>query len=247
MQAIIMAAGKGSRLGDLTDNKPKSFMEIKGIKMIEYNIAMLHAFGIRDIIIVTGYQSERFDELTEKIDGIQCVFNPFFEMVNVLGSFFIAKDFLRDDFVYLHADTLCDPKIFNTMLHEEGDIILPVDYSPCDEEAMKVKVLDGKVVEINKTMKCENCEGEFIGIAKLNKNVIDELNKATVQLMKEKAFTSYFEAAVQRVIDRQSFLVKSISTEGYFWSEVDFEEDYQRACTGIPDSLVEIAREEFQV
>lgn len=246
MQAIIMAAGKGSRLGNLTDNKPKSFMEIKGFKMIEYNISMLHAFGIRDIIIVTGYQSERFDELTEKIDGIKCVYNPFFEMVNVLGSYFMAKDLLHDDFVYLHADTLCAPEIFKALLQEEGDIILPVDYSPCDEEAMKVKVTDGKVVEINKTMDCETSKGEFVGIAKVGRCVINELNSATVDLMKEKAFTSYFEGAVQRVIDKQTFLVKSISTKGYFWSEVDFKEDYQKACALIPDSLVQIAREEFQ-
>jgi choline kinase len=246
MQAIIMAAGKGSRLGNLTENKPKSFMEIKGIKMIEYNISMLHAFGIRDIIIVTGYQSNKFEELVEKIDGVQCVFNPFYEMVNVLGSFFMARDFLHDDFVYLHADTLCAPEIFKAMLHEEGDIILPVDYSPCDEEAMKVKVIDGKVVEINKTMECETSEGEFIGIARISKSVIDALNKATVELMKEKAFTSYFEGAVQRVIDKKNFLVKSIPTKEYFWSEVDFEEDYQKACAGIPDSLVQIAREELQ-
>lgn len=246
MQAIIMAAGKGSRLGDLTENKPKSFMEIKGFKMIEYNISMLHTFGIRDIIIVTGYQCEKFDELTEKIDGIQCVYNPFYEMVNVLGSFFMAKDFLHDDFVYLHADTLCAPEIFKAMLEEDGDIILPVDYSPCDEEAMKVKVTDGKVVEINKTMDCETSEGEFIGIAKIGRRVINELNRATVELMKEKAFTSYFEGAVQRVIDKQNFLVKSISTNGHFWSEVDFKEDYEKACAQVPDSLVRIAKEEFQ-
>ncbi|MBP2657240.1 MAG: putative sugar nucleotidyltransferase [Firmicutes bacterium] len=246
MQAIIMAAGKGSRLGNLTENKPKSFLEIKGFKMIEYNISILHAFGIRDIIIVTGYQSERFDELTDKIDGVQCVYNPFYEMVNVLGSFFMAKNLLHDDFVYLHADTLCAPEIFETLLQEEGDIILPVDYGPCDEEAMKVKVSGGKVVEINKTMDCETSEGEFIGIAKISKSVISELNNATVELMKEKAFPSYFEGAVQRIIDKQSFLVKSISTKGYFWSEVDFIEDYQRTCTQIPDSLVQIARKEFQ-
>lgn len=245
MQAIIMAAGKGSRLGSLTENMPKSFLEIKGIKMIEYNISMLHAFGIKDIIIVTGYQSEMFEELAEKIDGIRCVFNPFYEMVNVLGSFYMAKDFLHDDFVYLHADTLCAPEIFEAMIREEGDMILPVDYGPCDEEAMKVKVKDGKVIEINKTMECETSEGEFIGIAKINKSVIGELNKAAIELMKEKAFASYFEGAVQRVIDERSFLVKPLPTRGYFWNEVDFVQDYQRASAGIPDSLIQMARKEF--
>ncbi|WMC93870.1 phosphocholine cytidylyltransferase family protein [Kineothrix sp. MB12-C1] len=244
MQAIIMAAGKGSRLGSLTENIPKSFLEIKGIKMIEYNISMLHAFGIKDIIIVTGYQSERFEELTKKIDGVQCVFNPFYEQVNVLGSFYMAKDFLYDDFVYLHADTLCAPEIFESMLHEEGDMILPVEYGLCDEEAMKVKISNGKVIEINKTMPCDSSEGEFIGIAKISKGVIEDLRKATTQIMKEKEFSSYFEGAIQRIIDMNSFYIKAISTQDYFWSEVDFIEDYQRASAGIPDSLIKIVKEE---
>ena len=60
MQAIILAAGKGSRLGELTNNKPKSFIEIKGKKLIEYNLDMLLKYGINDITIVTGYMSEEY-------------------------------------------------------------------------------------------------------------------------------------------------------------------------------------------
>lgn len=247
MQAIIMAAGKGSRLGDLTKDMPKSFLEIKGIKLIEYNIAMLHAFGIKDIIIVTGYQYEQFEKLIEKIEGIQCVFNPFYESVNVLGSFYIAQNYLHDDFIYLHADTLCDPDIFKRILNGKGDMTLPVDFGPCDEEAMKVKIKNGNIVEINKTMPCDTAEGEFIGIAKINNIVIKELKESTIQLMKEKEFTSYFEGAVQRVIDTQKFRVEPIATAKQFWGEIDFLEDYQKATEEIPDSLVEIARGEFSI
>ena len=107
MQAIIMAAGKGIRLGALTEEIPKSFLEIKGIKLIEYNIALLHAHGIKDIFIVTGYQNERFEEMAREINGLRCIYNPFFEMVNVLGSFYMAQEYLSEDTVYLHADTLC--------------------------------------------------------------------------------------------------------------------------------------------
>ena len=70
MQAIIMAAGKGSRLGNLTEDKPKAFLEIQGIKLIEYNLAMLHAYGIEDIIIVTGYLNEHYEQLCSKFKGI---------------------------------------------------------------------------------------------------------------------------------------------------------------------------------
>ena len=49
MQAIIMAAGKGSRLGKITEGKPKSFAEIKGKKLIEYNLQLLKKYGIEEM------------------------------------------------------------------------------------------------------------------------------------------------------------------------------------------------------
>ena len=61
MQAIIMAAGKGSRLGNLTEGKPKSFAEIKVRKLIEYNLKLLQNYGVDDIVIGTGYRCEDFE------------------------------------------------------------------------------------------------------------------------------------------------------------------------------------------
>ena len=55
MQAIIMAAGKGSRLGEMVHDRPKSFAEINGKKLIDINLQMLREFGIQDINIVTGH------------------------------------------------------------------------------------------------------------------------------------------------------------------------------------------------
>ena len=77
MQAIIMAAGKGSRLGSLTEGKPKAFAEIKGKKLIDYNLGLLEKYGIDEIIIVTGYKCEAFEELAGNNKNISLVYNPF--------------------------------------------------------------------------------------------------------------------------------------------------------------------------
>lgn len=246
MQAIIMAAGKGSRLGSLTDDKPKAFLEIKGIKLIEYNIALLHSLGIKDILIVTGYKCEAYEKLADRIEGIKCIFNPFYEMVNVLGSFYIAQDNLEiDDTVYLHADTICAPDIMERLLSAAGDIVLPIDYKQCDEEAMKVKIVGEKIVEISKEIKLPEGAGEFIGIAKLAKNSIEGIKRASKKVLKEKRFTSYFEAAIQEIIDEGILDVTPIPTNKSFWGEVDFIEDYQYAEENLPDNLFEIAKKEF--
>lgn len=238
MQAIIMAAGKGSRLGALTGNNPKSFVEIKGKKLIEYNLKLLQSFGIKDIIIVTGYREEAFQELTADMPDIQLVYNPFYEMVNVLGSFYMGMKYLKDDFIYLHADTLCDMEIFEKLVELPADVFLPVEYGCCDEEAMKVRSDKGKIVEISKNIPLDLAEGEFIGIAGFRKCVISALCQKTKQLMKEKEFTAYFESAIQRLLDEEQYDVQTFSTEGNFWAEIDFPEDYEKAMENIPDSMV---------
>lgn len=242
MQAIIMAAGKGSRLGELTKDKPKSFVEIKGVKLLEYNISLLHEYGIKDIIIVTGYMTEKIEKLCEKTEGVKCVFNPFYEQVNVLGSFYIGMPYIKDDVIYMHADSLCSPSVFERMINENADIVLPVDYKICDEEAMKVKTIDNKIVEISKQIPCSEAEGEFIGIAKISKKALNDIKHAAKILMQQKKFTSYFEGAIEYLIKNEDYKPTPISTNGEFWGEIDFMEDYERVCESISDELVNIAK-----
>ena len=240
MQAIIMAAGKGSRLGKLTEGKPKSFAEINGKKLIDYNLKLLQRYGIGEIIIVTGYQCEAFEELTKDMKNVRLAYNPFYEMVNVLGSFYMGMNMLDDDFIYLHADTICDPQIFEKLVQMEADIVLPIDYKKCDDEAMKIRSENGKIVQITKQMPAELAEGEFIGLASFKKKTVPALKEKTKQLMKEQQFTAYFESAVQRLIEEECFDIKALPTDGAFWAEIDFMEDYERAVKEMPQSLKRI-------
>lgn len=237
MQAIIMAAGKGDRLGNLTAGNPKSFVEIKGKKLIEYNLELLQRYGVNEIIIVTGYRCEAFEELTRDMRNVRLMYNPFYEMVNVLGSFYMGMEALREDFIYLHADTLCEPVIFEKLVKFQADVVLPVEYKKCDEEAMKVRSENGKLVEITKKMPLDAAEGEFIGIAAFRKEVIPALKAKTKQLLKEKEFTAYFESAVQRLIDEENFDIQAVPMEGAYWAEIDFIEDYEKAVAQMPESL----------
>lgn len=239
MQAIFMAAGKGSRLGSLTEDLPKSLLEIKGKRLLDINIAMLHKYGIWDITIVTGFQDAKIIEATKGIPGITLVYNPFYEFTNVIGSYYMGMKQLHDDFIYLHADTICDIDIFDELLRAGGDIVLPVDTKPCDDEAMKVRLEEGEIVEITKQMSLEVAAGEFIGMAKIKKKVINDLNNSTIGVLRDKIFTSYFEGALQRVFDMKKYNVRMIETADRFWGEVDFLEDYQRAEDNISKGLLD--------
>lgn len=237
MQAIIMAAGKGSRLGEMVYDRPKSFAEINGKKLIDINIQMLRAHGIHDISIVTGHHGEMFEKMYGDQPDIRLIYNPFYSFTNVIGSFYMGMHVLGDDFIYMHADTICDPTILEELMQAKGQIVLPVDEKPCDEEAMKVKVVNGQIRYISKKLDATTCDGEFIGIAKLRADIIPVLKEKATLLLRQECFSEYFEAALQKLIDEEKVSVQKIATGGRFWAEIDFPEDYQRAVKEIPACL----------
>ena len=162
-------------------------------------------------------------------------------MMNVAGSFFMVQEYIDDSFVYMHADTLCAPEIFEKMLTDDADMVLPVEFKRCDEEAMKVKTSGGVITDISKQISCDEGEGEFIGIMKISKGTLDDLKTASKELMKEKRFESYFESVVQKMIDLRKYKIKCIPTGNYFWGEIDFMEDYESVCRNMPHKLIELA------
>lgn len=247
MQAIIMAAGRGSRLGHMTDEIPKAFLKIRGIRLIEYNVALLRYFNIKKIILVTGYKSEYFEEFFGKAADIEIVYNPFYELMNVAGSFFMGQGYLSngEDAIYMHADTLCAPEIMERILAAEGDLILPVDFGGCDDEAMKVRTENGRVIEISKKIPLHQAEGEFIGIARMGRKIIPYVRSSVKKILKEKHFDYYFEGAVQDLINQKKYKIVTVPTDSYFWGEIDFMEDYEKVCEMLPENLYRIASGEL--
>ena len=61
MQAVIMAAGKGSRISELTNNLPKCYLEVNGKRLIDHQLELLNINGISDIIVVVGYKSDKIN------------------------------------------------------------------------------------------------------------------------------------------------------------------------------------------
>jgi len=247
MQAIIMAAGKGSRLGEITRGKPKSFAQIKGNRLIDYNISLLRQHGIKKIVIVTGFSYQDFDEEYRMMPDIELVFNPFYDQVNVLGSFWVGMQHLSEDFLFIHADSLCDPDLFEEMLRTQGDIVLPVDFDTYNEEAMGVRIEDGKAVEISKEIPIGKAAGEFIGFARVSAMALSEIKEITTNLLKQKRFAEYFEAAIQGVMDVGAHSITILPTKGRFWAEIDFMEDLNKATSEIPDSLVRLVESQKRV
>jgi DNA-binding Lrp family transcriptional regulator len=109
--AIILAAGFGTRFVPFTYQTPKGLLEVKGVPMIERQIEQLLEKHIDEIIIVVGYLKERFDYLIDKY-GVKLVYNPEFAEKNNYVSLYYALDYLKRSYI-LMSDNWIEHNIFN--------------------------------------------------------------------------------------------------------------------------------------
>lgn len=98
MRAILMAAGMGTRLRPLTENTPKSLIEVNGMSLLERQIINLKQIGIDEIIVLTGYLHEKFDDLVEKYKLIKVV-NDKYDIYNNIYTMYLVREYLEDAFV----------------------------------------------------------------------------------------------------------------------------------------------------
>ncbi|RVU70945.1 MULTISPECIES: sugar phosphate nucleotidyltransferase [Lactobacillus] len=118
--AIIMAAGLGTRMRPLTNEIPKPLVKVKGKRMIETIIHALHESRIDDITVVTGYLAEKFAFLSEKYPGLKLVNNPYYQQYNNLSSLYVARHGLKNT-VILDGDQLINtPQILSADFKKSG-------------------------------------------------------------------------------------------------------------------------------
>ena len=110
--AIILAAGFGSRFVPITYELPKGLVSVKGEPMIERQIRQLKEKDINEIIIVVGYLKEKFDYLIDKYD-VKLVFNPEYAVKNNIASLYYVRDSLKNSYI-LYADNWINENIFNS-------------------------------------------------------------------------------------------------------------------------------------
>lgn len=98
MRAILMAAGMGTRLRPLTENTPKSLIKINGMSLLERQIINLREVGVEEIIVLTGYLHEKFDDIVEKYKLIKII-NDKYNVYNNIYTMYLVREYLRDAFV----------------------------------------------------------------------------------------------------------------------------------------------------
>lgn len=136
-RAIIMAAGFGNRMKPVTLETPKPLVKVNGIRMIETVIEALHQNNIYEIYIVVGYLKEKFRFL-EKIDGIQLIENPYYDVCNNISSLYVAREHIKNTIILDGDQIIYNPAILSSEFDRSGYNAIWTD-KQTDEWLMTVK------------------------------------------------------------------------------------------------------------
>lgn len=118
--AIIMAAGLGTRMRPLTNKIPKPLVKVNGHRMIETIIQGLNSKGINDITIVTGYMADKFDFLCDKYPGVDIINNPYYQKYNNLSSLYVARKKLKNTIILDGDQLINNLQVLDPIFNKSG-------------------------------------------------------------------------------------------------------------------------------
>jgi len=215
MEAVILAAGMGTRLGSLIPKPLTSIQNEKTIMDLQIEKLSLKK-EIHNIFLVVGYKKEI---IMEKFPDSLFVYSSAYARTNTAKSLLTALTKINDDVLWMNGDVYFDEEILDLMLESSESACL-VNKSECNSEEIKYSLTpEGYIKNISKSV--DPSQGEALGINLIRKKDIEifrsELNKV--------ADTDYFEKAIENLTVAGKIKLKPIDVGSWFCREIDFEQD----------------------
>ena len=230
MQAVILAAGFGSRLRPLTDDRPKALIPLAGQPLLGHTLDALAEAGVESVVVVAGYKRDTLVEFlsARPTPAITIVDNPAYATTNTLASLLCAAPALAGDFLLLDGDLIFDRAVLRPLL--EPGTCLAIDRSrPLDDDAVKVALAGDRILGVGKTLNAGlTGVAESIGIAKIDGATAACLFPLGRRLLAEGVAQAYYEAAFQQLI-QGGVAFEAADITGLNWVEIDDHDDLARA------------------
>lgn len=194
MRAVILAAGQGTRLRPLTDDRPKCLVSIFGKPIIEHQLDALRSAGVKDVYAVAGYRSEQLQKyFPEKL-----FLNPSFETTNMVASLFSAMSLFNssEELLILYGDLVYSPLVVNEVIESDAEIAVAVDDDWLSLWAMRMEdplqdaerlTIDGNglIQEIGgKPDDIAQIDSQYLGIIKLTETGLRTFREQWEHLLK---------------------------------------------------------------
>lgn len=232
MKALILAAGRGSRMKGLTESNPKCLVRLDGKPLLAYQLAALREAGITDIGIVTGYRREMLTsfDLTE-------FHNERWSETNMVSSLSCAAKWLQeDDCIVSYSDIFYNASAVSSLIETQADIAITYDPNWLEiwqdrfddplSDAETFQINDkSELLEIgNQPQSIEQVQGQYMGLLKFTPKGWDLVDTLRRGLPLESQDKMHMTGTLQKVIESGALPIKAIPYLGR-WGEVDSEED----------------------
>ena len=246
MQAIILAAGMGRRLGEHTKNNTKCMLPINGVRLIDRTLTQLSQFHINRVVIVVGYQAQNLiNYIGHRYDNqlkIEYVENPIYDKTNNIYSLALVKEQLvQDDTILLESDLIYEDGIFDMIVKNPAKNIALV--------AKWETWMDGTVVKIDedynitefigkKAFQYENSDSYYktINIYKFSKDFSKQKYVPFLNAYcKALGNNEYYEQVLRIITFLNSTDVKALPIGDRKWYEIDDIQDKDIAETIFAD------------
>ena len=232
MKAIILAAGRGSRMKSLTDERPKCMVELRGKTLLEWQLVALREAGIGEIAIVTGYKRELLAE-----QGLIEFHNPRWAQTNMVSSLACAEAWLQNEpCIVSYSDIFYSPAAVQSLMACKAS--LAVTYDPnwlalwterfgdplLDAETFRL-TSDNTLAEIgNKPQSVDDVQGQYMGLLRFTPEGWTEVVRLRSALTPEQSDKVHMTNTLQQVIDAGRVPILAVAYSGE-WGEVDSAED----------------------
>mmetsp|Transcript_18343 Transcript_18343/g.29480 ORF Transcript_18343/g.29480 Transcript_18343/m.29480 type:complete len:257 (+) Transcript_18343:3066-3836(+) len=254
MRAIMLVAGRGSRLRNLTDARPKCLVPFRGRPLLELATARLMAGGVDKFTFVAGYRSEDIQDFIDSNElDAELVVNQDWDSTNMVHSLLCAADRLAaEPCIVSYGDIFFEDKIVRDMIAAQGDIVLAYDKNgralwerrfkePLSDIENFRTTSDGHLLEIGgRVQDIETVQGQYMGLLRLTPEGLKSIQQ----------FCSTLDPQRRRNIDMTSTLsallvngakIRCVSNSDP-WGELDSPEDIQffEASTSYTTSSLEM-------
>lgn len=235
MKALIFNSGKGTRMGNLTEDKPKCMVKLlNGETIFERQLRILGECGITEFIITTGsFEKQIIDLARERFPHLNFtfVYNPDYDTTNYIYSMYLAEKYLDDDILLLHGDLVFDKLLVNVILNStEKSLCLYSPSKPLPEKDFKCRLKNGFLSKVSVNIFTDDCYA-FQPFYKLSHKVITAWKNEVHRFIIDGKKTIYAEDALNHILVKCNIM--PMSYDDYYINEIDNEADFKKVSAEI--------------
>ena len=234
MRAIILAAGRGSRMKSLTKDRPKCLIQLQGRALIDWQLDALREAGMREIAVVSGYKRSSLEDR----DLLEFHNDRWFE-TNILSSLACANEWLSNGpCIVSYSDIFYESSAVKSLMEVSASIAITYDpnwielwskrFSNPLSDAETFSLSSSKTLtEIgSRARSIDEIEGQYMGLLFFTPRGWSEIQRIRDTLSMKDRDSMHMTGALQRVVDAGNIDVQAVPYEG-LWGEIDSESDLE--------------------